>query len=171
MVVSKPIRRLAAAALFMIGFAVLARAQDKPDNLLMRLFQPPASASVPTPGAGGGTGDWSGQAGASGDPRMTADAIRAIDVRALDERERCLLPLLCPRLRELRIEGPLREAAEQGLAAYAQAFLTAVGTNPMFTKALPFVLYETLGPTLPDGLAGAAALWGLAQKAAMTFIP
>jgi hypothetical protein len=41
-----------------------------------------------------------------------ADAIRAIDVRALDERERCLLPLLCPRLRELRIEGPLREAAE-----------------------------------------------------------
>src|ERR1700692_2372630 len=77
MVVSKPIRRLAAAALFMIGFAVLARAQDKRDTLLMRLFHPPASASVPTPGAGGGTGDWSGQAGASGDPRMTADAIRS----------------------------------------------------------------------------------------------
>jgi formate dehydrogenase len=34
---------------------------------------------------------------------------------------------------------------------------------------LPFVLYETLGPTLPDGLAGAAALWGLAQKTAFTF--
>ncbi len=31
------------------------------------------------------------------------------------------------------------------------------------------VLYETLGPTLPDGLAGAAALWGLAQKAFMTY--
>ena len=30
-------------------------------------------------------------------------------------------------------------------------------------------MYETLGPTLPDGLAGAAALWGLAQKAAMTY--
>jgi formate dehydrogenase len=45
----------------------------------------------------------------------------------------------------------------------------AVGANPMFGKALPFVLYETLGPTLPDGLAGAAALWGLAQKAAMTY--
>jgi hypothetical protein len=59
MVVSKPIRRLATAALFIIGFAVLAHAQDKPDNLLMRLFQPPASGSVPTPG-GGGTGDWSG---------------------------------------------------------------------------------------------------------------
>ena len=77
MVVSKPIRRLAAAALFMIGFAVLAHAQDKPDNFLMRLFQPPASGSVPTPGGGGGTGDWSGQPGASGDPRMTVDAIRA----------------------------------------------------------------------------------------------
>ncbi len=64
---------------------------------------------------------------------------------------------------------PLRDAAEQGLAAYAQAFLTAVGANPMFTKVLPFVLYETLGPTLPEGLAGAAALWGLAQKAAMTY--
>ncbi|MGX9791902.1 molybdopterin-dependent oxidoreductase [Mycobacterium sp. MMS18-G62] len=64
---------------------------------------------------------------------------------------------------------PLREAAKDGLAAYAEAFLTAVGTNPMFGKVLPFVLYETLGPTLPDGLEGAAALWGLAQKAAMTY--
>ena len=64
---------------------------------------------------------------------------------------------------------PLRDAAERGLAAYAQAFLAAVGGNPVLTKALPFVLYETLGPTLPDGLAGAAALWGLAQKAAMTY--
>jgi anaerobic selenocysteine-containing dehydrogenase len=64
---------------------------------------------------------------------------------------------------------PLRDAAEEGLAAYAQAFLAAVAANPLFNKALPFVLYETLGPTLPDGLAGAAALWGLAQKAAMTY--
>ena len=79
MVVSKPIRRLAASVLVIAGFADmshLAHAQDKPDNLLMRLFQPPAGSSVPTPG-GGGTGDWSGQAGASGDPRMTAEAIRA----------------------------------------------------------------------------------------------
>ena len=60
---------------------------------------------------------------------------------------------------------PPRRARRQ----YAQAFLTAVGANPVLTKALPFVLYETSGPTLPDGLAGAAALWGLAQKAAMTY--
>src|SRR5580704_7318388 len=76
MAVSKPVRHLAAVALLMIGCANLAHAQDKPDNFLMRLFQPPANGSVPTPG-GTATGEWSGQAGASGDPRMTVDAIRA----------------------------------------------------------------------------------------------
>jgi formate dehydrogenase len=65
--------------------------------------------------------------------------------------------------------APLRVAANNGLAAYGEAFLGAVGANPMLAKVLPFVLYETLGPTLPDGLAGAAALWGLAQKAAMAY--
>lgn len=64
---------------------------------------------------------------------------------------------------------PLRDAARQGRQAYTEAFLTVVATNPMLTKLLPYVLYETLGPTLPDGLAGAAALWGLAQKTAMTY--
>jgi formate dehydrogenase len=64
---------------------------------------------------------------------------------------------------------PLRHAATEGLAEFAEAFLHAVGTAPVLTKVLPFVLYETLGPTLPEGLSGAAALWGLAQKAAMTY--
>ena len=79
MAVSKLVRRLAASVLVIAGLAdmvPLAHAQDKPDNLLMRLFQPPASGSVPTPG-GTGAADWSGQPGASGDPRMTVDAIRA----------------------------------------------------------------------------------------------
>src|SRR4029077_12163952 len=75
MVVSKPVRRFAVLVLLIVGWADAAGAQDKPDNWLTRLFQPPASGSVPMPG--GGTDDWSGQAGASGDPRMTADAIRA----------------------------------------------------------------------------------------------
>ncbi|BDX32022.1 molybdopterin oxidoreductase [Mycobacterium antarcticum] len=65
--------------------------------------------------------------------------------------------------------APLRRAATEGLDAYAQAFLIAVSTNPALGRVLPFVLYETLGPTLPDGLAGAAALWGLAQKTAMAY--
>ena len=64
---------------------------------------------------------------------------------------------------------PLREAAAGGLDTFLQAFFTAVAGNPALNKALPFVLYETLGPTLPEGLSGAAALWGLAQKAAMTY--
>ncbi len=64
---------------------------------------------------------------------------------------------------------PLREAAKQGRDAYTQAFFTELAGNPALGKVLPFVLYETLGPTLPDGLAGAAALWGLAQKAAGTY--
>jgi anaerobic selenocysteine-containing dehydrogenase len=64
---------------------------------------------------------------------------------------------------------PLRRAARDGLDAYLGAFFSAVGANPSLGRVLPYVLYETLGPALPDGLAGAAALWGLAQKAAMTY--
>jgi formate dehydrogenase len=77
-------------------------------------------------------------------------------------------------VRALEIVGeddlrPLRRAADQGLESYSEAFLAAVGANPALSRVLPFVLYETLGPTLPDGLAGAAALWGLAQKTAMAY--
>jgi anaerobic selenocysteine-containing dehydrogenase len=64
---------------------------------------------------------------------------------------------------------PLREAAERGREAYAEAFLGAVAANPTMARLVPYVLYETLGPTLPDGMAGAAAVWGLAQKTAMTY--
>jgi anaerobic selenocysteine-containing dehydrogenase len=65
--------------------------------------------------------------------------------------------------------APLRNAAREGREVFTQAFMAAVSANPMWGKLLPFVLYETLGPTLPDGLAGAAALWGLAQKTAFTY--
>ncbi len=64
---------------------------------------------------------------------------------------------------------PLHEAARRGRQAYAEAFLAAVATNPTVARLVPYVLYETLGPTLPEGLSGAAALWGLAQKAAMSY--
>jgi formate dehydrogenase len=64
---------------------------------------------------------------------------------------------------------PLRAAADEGLEAYGAAFLAAVSANPAMSRALPYVLYETLGPTLPEGLKGAAALWGLAQKTAMKY--
>jgi anaerobic selenocysteine-containing dehydrogenase len=77
-------------------------------------------------------------------------------------------------VRELGVVGDddlrrLREAAKQGRDAYTSAFFTELAANPALGRVLPHVLYETLGPTLPDGLAGAAALWGLAQKAAVTY--
>ena len=65
--------------------------------------------------------------------------------------------------------APLRRAAARGLDAFAEQFLASAAASPMIAKTLPYVLYETLGPTMPDGLAGAAALWGLAQKAFMTY--
>jgi anaerobic selenocysteine-containing dehydrogenase len=64
---------------------------------------------------------------------------------------------------------PLHEAAARGRQAYAEALLGAMATNPTVRRLVPYVLYETLGPTLPDGLAGAAALFGLAQKTALTY--
>jgi len=71
--------------------------------------------------------------------------------------------------------APLHEAAAAGRAEYADAFLTVALGNPELAKLLPVVLYETLGPTLatPDGVdaAGAAAVWGLAQRCAMAYGP
>ncbi|HET7048043.1 MAG TPA: molybdopterin-dependent oxidoreductase [Solirubrobacteraceae bacterium] len=64
---------------------------------------------------------------------------------------------------------PLRTAAATGLQAYAQAFAKATTDNPGLSSVAPVVLYETLGPALPDGLASAAALWGLAHRCAMTY--
>lgn len=64
---------------------------------------------------------------------------------------------------------PLRKAAKEGIQAYTAAFFTELAANPGLSKVLPYVLYETLGPTLPEGTAGAAALWGLAQKVALTY--
>ncbi len=62
-----------AGGLLAEGLADAAQAQQ-PDNWLTRLFQPPAAAVVP---GGNNATQWSGQSGASGNPLMTADAIRA----------------------------------------------------------------------------------------------
>jgi anaerobic selenocysteine-containing dehydrogenase len=65
--------------------------------------------------------------------------------------------------------APLREAAAESRQAYTEAFAKATTENPALSKLAPYVLYETLGPTLPDGLESAAALWGLAHRCAMTY--
>jgi anaerobic selenocysteine-containing dehydrogenase len=64
---------------------------------------------------------------------------------------------------------PLRAAARDGRTQFATAFLTAAGGDPQLAALAPWVLYETLGPTLPDGAAAAAALWGLAHRCALTY--
>lgn len=64
---------------------------------------------------------------------------------------------------------PLRAAAREGRAEFAAAFGAAAADDPRIAQLAPFVLYDTLGPTLPDGAAAAAALWGLAHRCAMTY--
>jgi formate dehydrogenase len=65
--------------------------------------------------------------------------------------------------------APLRAAAAQGRAAYAAAFFGAAAKNPKLAALAPVVLYETLGPTLPDGAAAAAPLLGLAIQCAQAY--
>lgn len=59
--------------------------------------------------------------------------------------------------------APLRQAAAEGRAAFAAAFTAAVASDPRMSKLAPVLLYRTLGPTLPDGAAAAAVLWGMAH--------
>ncbi len=75
MAMSAPIIRMTAAFFIAVGPADAVLAQDKPDDWMTRLFQPPPTASVPAPA--NTSREWSGQSGASGHPLMTADAIRA----------------------------------------------------------------------------------------------
>ncbi len=69
--------------------------------------------------------------------------------------------------------APLHAAAAQGRAEYLAAFLRVAAERPDLAKLAAVVLYETLGPTLrtPDGqpAAGAAAVWGLAQRCAVEY--
>jgi anaerobic selenocysteine-containing dehydrogenase len=63
----------------------------------------------------------------------------------------------------------LSHAAEQGLDAYAMAFMMASASNPEVFRRAPALLYRTLGPALPEGAAATAVVWALAQTCAMTF--
>ena len=75
MVASRPILRLAAVLAACRRSRRGASAQDKPGNWLTGCFNRRPPASVPATAAR--RAEWSGQSGASGDPLMTADAIRA----------------------------------------------------------------------------------------------
>ncbi|MEP7120924.1 MAG: molybdopterin dinucleotide binding domain-containing protein, partial [Byssovorax sp.] len=57
----------------------------------------------------------------------------------------------------------------EGRDAFADAFFQVTAANPALMPLAPVLLYETLGPTLPDGAASAAVLWGAAHLCAMTY--
>ena len=63
--------------------------------------------------------------------------------------------------------APLRAAAAESRAAFATAFFAATAAKPLLGELAPVVLYRTLGPTLPDGAASAAILWGAAHRCAL----
>jgi len=58
---------------------------------------------------------------------------------------------------------PLRLALKLGRKAFALAFFAAMAARPKVAKYAPVILYRTLGPTLPAGMASAAAIWGVCQ--------
>ena len=63
--------------------------------------------------------------------------------------------------------APLRAAAARGRTALAETFFAVTASNPKLSKLVPYVLYRVLGPTLPDGAASAAVLWGASHLFAM----
>jgi anaerobic selenocysteine-containing dehydrogenase len=65
--------------------------------------------------------------------------------------------------------APLRQAATVGREAYAAAFFAATTADPKLGAYAPILLYRTLGPTLPNGAASAAILWGASHRCAMGF--
>ncbi len=67
--------------------------------------------------------------------------------------------------------APLRAAAVRGRGEFAAAFFEATAADPRLGAMAPVVLYRTLGPTLPDGAASAALLWGAAHRCALGFEP
>ena len=60
----------------------------------------------------------------------------------------------------------LKVAAEEGMDRYAEVMLGAMAA-PKVARHIAYVLYRTLGPTLPGGAAVASSLWGLCQRFTM----
>src|SRR5271170_7063841 len=118
--------RLATALVIAASLAGTALAQDNPDNWLTRLFQPPAASSVPAPGD---ATPWSGQSGASGNPLMTADAIRA----AAADFDHCIEALWPDAARR----GITRENFDRFIAGLTPDLhiMDLLDAQPEFTKA------------------------------------
>jgi anaerobic selenocysteine-containing dehydrogenase len=63
----------------------------------------------------------------------------------------------------------LQAAAAEGYDAYAATFGARMAERPHLAGVATAVLYETLGPALPDGAKSAAALWGVSQLCAANY--
>ena len=61
--------------------------------------------------------------------------------------------------------APLHAAAAESRERYVQELMTRVLPDPRLSMLAPVILYRTLGPTLPDGLAEGAVLLGAALQA------
>ncbi len=69
--------------------------------------------------------------------------------------------------------APLAQAAQaiatSGRLPFAAAFFAWQAQNPRLVPQAPIALYETLGPTLPEGAQAAAVLWAAAHLCAMSY--
>ncbi|MFF8848077.1 molybdopterin-dependent oxidoreductase [Streptomyces sp. NPDC015127] len=63
----------------------------------------------------------------------------------------------------------LRTAARMGRTPYKIAFAALAAADKNTLPMAPYLLYETLGPTLPDKARAAAVLWALTQRIAKEY--
>ena len=63
--------------------------------------------------------------------------------------------------------APLHAAAAESRSAFGAAFMELMAAKPELPSSGASILYRTLGPTLPDGMAEGAAVWFLAQMCAI----
>ncbi|MER6563678.1 molybdopterin-dependent oxidoreductase [Streptomyces sp. NPDC001027] len=63
----------------------------------------------------------------------------------------------------------LRTAARMGRRPYKLAFAALAAVDKSTLAMAPYLLHQTLGPTLPDGADSAAVLWALAQRIAKEY--
>ncbi len=69
---------------------------------------------------------------------------------------------------EPRLIDELTEAARIGRSAFALALFSAIEHQPQLAGLVPYLLYRTLGTTLPDGEQSLAVIWGFAHLCAIS---
>lgn len=65
--------------------------------------------------------------------------------------------------------APLHDALAKSRNDFMAAMFAAMGQDKRIAGLAPYVLYEVLGPTLPDGARAAAVLWAATHQVAMRY--